>query len=159
MITDIEDFFAKGCGRCDRFATPACSANQWHDGLTGLRAICRSAGLVETVKSVVRVSLIIGVGVRPATEPFAQLPREQDESLSGDEIRTVLRGEKVIKNIVDDPAPDSRRASVPSSGRPMPPAPPCPAPPPGSRCRASPCARLPDRARNPAPRCAWSASP
>ena len=50
MITDIEDFFAKGCGRCDRFATPACSANQWHDGLTGLRAICRSAGLVETVK-------------------------------------------------------------------------------------------------------------
>ena len=50
MITDIEDFFAKGCGRCERFATPACSANQWHAGLTGLRAICRSAGLVETVK-------------------------------------------------------------------------------------------------------------
>lgn len=50
MITEIEDFFSKGCGRCERFATPACSANQWHDGLTGLRAICRSAGLVETVK-------------------------------------------------------------------------------------------------------------
>lgn len=50
MITDIEDFFAKGCGRCERFDTPACSANKWHDGLTGLRAICRSAGLVETVK-------------------------------------------------------------------------------------------------------------
>ena len=50
MITDIEDFFAKGCGRCERFATPACSANKWHDGLTRLRAICRSAGLVETVK-------------------------------------------------------------------------------------------------------------
>ena len=50
MITDIEDFFAKGCGRCERFATPACSANQWHAGLTGLRAICRAAGLVETVK-------------------------------------------------------------------------------------------------------------
>ncbi len=47
----------------------------------------------------------------------------EHESLSGDEIRTVLRGEKVIKIIVDDPAPDSRRASVPSSGRPMPPAP------------------------------------
>jgi uncharacterized protein YdeI (YjbR/CyaY-like superfamily) len=50
MITDIEDFFSKGCGRCDRFATPACSANQWHTGLTGLRALCRSAGLVETAK-------------------------------------------------------------------------------------------------------------
>lgn len=50
MITDIEDFFSKGCGRCERFDTPACSANKWHDGLTGLRDICRSAGLVETVK-------------------------------------------------------------------------------------------------------------
>lgn len=50
MITDIEDFFSKGCGRCERFDTPACSANQWHAGLTGLRAICHSAGLVETVK-------------------------------------------------------------------------------------------------------------
>lgn len=50
MITDIEDFFSKGCGRCERFATPACSANKWHAGLTALRAICRSAGLVETVK-------------------------------------------------------------------------------------------------------------
>lgn len=50
MITDIEDFFSKGCGRCERFATPACSANKWHAGLIALRAICRSAGLVETVK-------------------------------------------------------------------------------------------------------------
>ena len=45
------------------------------------------------------------------------------ESLSGDEIRTVLRGEKVVKVVVDEPAADSRRASVPSSGRPMPPTP------------------------------------
>jgi uncharacterized protein YdeI (YjbR/CyaY-like superfamily) len=50
MITDIEDFFTKGCGRCERFATNACSANRWHAGLTRLRAICRSAGLTETVK-------------------------------------------------------------------------------------------------------------
>jgi cell division protease FtsH len=47
----------------------------------------------------------------------------EHESLSGDEIRTVLRGEKVIKVVVDEPAPDSRRASVPSAGRPVPPAP------------------------------------
>ncbi|MCC6716733.1 MAG: ATP-dependent zinc metalloprotease FtsH [Acetobacteraceae bacterium] len=47
----------------------------------------------------------------------------EHESLSGEEIRTVLRGEKVIKVVVDEPAPDSRRASVPSSGRPAPPSP------------------------------------
>ncbi|MBB3383927.1 MULTISPECIES: YdeI/OmpD-associated family protein [unclassified Rhizobium] len=50
MITDIEDFFAKGCGRCERFATPDCSTRLWIDGLNELRRICREAGLVETVK-------------------------------------------------------------------------------------------------------------
>jgi len=45
------------------------------------------------------------------------------ETLSGDEIRTVLRGEPVIKKVVDEPAPESRRASVPAAGRPLPPAP------------------------------------
>lgn len=50
MITDIEDFFTKGCGRCDRFATPDCSTRQWIGGLNELRRICREAGLVETVK-------------------------------------------------------------------------------------------------------------
>ncbi|MEJ0049577.1 MAG: ATP-dependent zinc metalloprotease FtsH [Rhodospirillales bacterium] len=37
------------------------------------------------------------------------------ESLSGDEIRQVLRGEPVIKKIVDEPAPETRRASVPTT--------------------------------------------
>ena len=50
MITDIEDFFTQGCGRCDRFATAACSARKWQPGLERLREICRSTGLVETVK-------------------------------------------------------------------------------------------------------------
>jgi uncharacterized protein YdeI (YjbR/CyaY-like superfamily) len=50
MISDIEDFFSKGCGRCERFATEACSARKWLPGLERLREICRSAGLVETVK-------------------------------------------------------------------------------------------------------------
>ena len=40
------------------------------------------------------------------------------ETLSGDEIRTVLRGEPIIRKVVDEPAPETRRASVPSSGRP-----------------------------------------
>ena len=41
------------------------------------------------------------------------------ETLSGDEIRTVLRGEPVVRKVVDEPAPESRRASVPNAGRPV----------------------------------------
>jgi len=40
------------------------------------------------------------------------------ETLSGEDIRTVLRGGPVIRTVVDEPAPDQRRASVPSSARP-----------------------------------------
>ena len=50
MITDAGDFFTKGCGRCDRFATPDCSTRLWIDGLNDLRRICRDMGLEETVK-------------------------------------------------------------------------------------------------------------
>jgi uncharacterized protein YdeI (YjbR/CyaY-like superfamily) len=50
MITEIEDYFTKGCGRCERFAGPDCSARQWSRGLDDLRQICADAGLVETVK-------------------------------------------------------------------------------------------------------------
>jgi cell division protease FtsH len=58
----------------------------------------------------------------------------EHETLSGDEIRTVLRGEPVIRKVVDEPAPESRRASVPTSGRPAssnPPGGAAPAPQPG----------------------------
>lgn len=50
MITDIEEYFSNGCGRCDRFGTPDCSTRRWRDGLDALRRICRDAGLRETVK-------------------------------------------------------------------------------------------------------------
>ena len=50
MITDIEDYFTKGCGRCKRFATPECSTRLWIDGLNDLRRICRDMGLDEVVK-------------------------------------------------------------------------------------------------------------
>ena len=44
------------------------------------------------------------------------------ETLSLDEIRTVLRGEKVIRKVNDEPAPDQRRASVPTTtSKPLPP--------------------------------------
>ncbi len=50
MITDIDDYFTKGCGRCDRFDTPDCSTRFWVAGLNDLRRICRDMGLIETVK-------------------------------------------------------------------------------------------------------------
>ena len=50
MITQIEDYFTLGCGRCDRFATPDCSARQWQPGLLALRYLCLGAGLIEVVK-------------------------------------------------------------------------------------------------------------
>ena len=50
MISDPDDFFTKGCGRCNRFATPNCSTRRWIDGLNHLRRICLDMGLEETVK-------------------------------------------------------------------------------------------------------------
>ena len=50
MISDPDDFFTKGCGRCDRFATPDCSTRLWIRGLNDLRRICLDMGLQETVK-------------------------------------------------------------------------------------------------------------
>jgi uncharacterized protein YdeI (YjbR/CyaY-like superfamily) len=50
MITDIEDYFTKGCGRCARFDTADCSTRRWADGLAELRRICLGNGLDEAVK-------------------------------------------------------------------------------------------------------------
>jgi uncharacterized protein YdeI (YjbR/CyaY-like superfamily) len=50
MISDADDFFTQGCGRCHRFSTPDCSTRLWIDGLNNLRRICLAMGLNETVK-------------------------------------------------------------------------------------------------------------
>lgn len=50
MITDVEEYFAKGCGRCARFDTPDCSTKAWLPGLLTLRRICREADLTEAAK-------------------------------------------------------------------------------------------------------------
>ena len=50
MITNPKEFFQDGCGRCKRFATEACSARLWSEGLAVLRALCLDAGLIETAK-------------------------------------------------------------------------------------------------------------
>lgn len=50
MITVIDDYFAKGCGRCKRFATADCSTQHWKRGLAALRRICLDEGVREAVK-------------------------------------------------------------------------------------------------------------
>jgi uncharacterized protein YdeI (YjbR/CyaY-like superfamily) len=50
MITEVEDYFTLGCGRCARFSTPDCSVQHWQAGLVALRALCLGAGLTEVVK-------------------------------------------------------------------------------------------------------------
>ena len=50
MITEPDEFFVRGCGRCSRFGTPDCSIHPWIDGLFHLRRICLGRGLEETVK-------------------------------------------------------------------------------------------------------------
>ena len=50
MITTPDAYFADGCGRCDRFATPDCSTRLWLPGLLTLRRILTDTGLVETAK-------------------------------------------------------------------------------------------------------------
>lgn len=50
MITEIEDYFSKGCGRCERFVTSDCSTRLWNSGLRDLRGICLESELIETVK-------------------------------------------------------------------------------------------------------------
>lgn len=50
MIALIEEYFARGCGRCARFDTPECSARLHAPALAALRQLCLDAGLDETVK-------------------------------------------------------------------------------------------------------------
>lgn len=50
MITQVDQFYERGCGRCDRFDTPECSTKFWLDGLLDLRRICKDVGLSEHAK-------------------------------------------------------------------------------------------------------------
>ena len=59
MITVIDDYFAKGCGRCERFATPDCSTRQWQAGLLELRQICLDAGLAAAKATPAQMAFII----------------------------------------------------------------------------------------------------
>lgn len=48
--TDADSWLADGCGRCDKYQTPACKVHRWPEVLVELRALARAAGLVEEMK-------------------------------------------------------------------------------------------------------------
>ncbi|MCB1404936.1 MAG: YdeI/OmpD-associated family protein [Rhodobacteraceae bacterium] len=50
MITEVASYFTDGCGRCSRFATDACSARIWAEGVARLRQMCLDAGLEESLR-------------------------------------------------------------------------------------------------------------
>ena len=50
MITDPNDYFIDGCGRCSKFQTDACKARIWAEPLALLREELLQSGLEEHAK-------------------------------------------------------------------------------------------------------------
>lgn len=50
MISDTNEYFLDGCGRCKKFATNDCKVRKWQEGLATLRQICLDLGLDEVAK-------------------------------------------------------------------------------------------------------------
>lgn len=50
MISDPNEYFSDGCGRCSKFRTLDCKVHIWREGLSTLREICLGKGLVEEAK-------------------------------------------------------------------------------------------------------------
>jgi uncharacterized protein YdeI (YjbR/CyaY-like superfamily) len=48
--TSVDSYLEEGCGRCDKFQTPACKVHRWRPALELLRDLVRSSGLVEEMK-------------------------------------------------------------------------------------------------------------
>ena len=48
--TSVDSYLAEGCGRCDRYQTPACKVHAWGPELVALRALVLASGLSETLK-------------------------------------------------------------------------------------------------------------
>ncbi len=80
MITEVGDFFTKGCGRCARFATPDCSALVWNEGLVALRRLCQEMGLAETVKWAHPVYMHAGRNIAILGGAAGRFPAELHES-------------------------------------------------------------------------------
>lgn len=50
MITNVNQYFIDGCGRCKLFATPQCKVNTWKEELQLLRMILQDSELTEECK-------------------------------------------------------------------------------------------------------------
>lgn len=50
MTTEIDVYFAEGCGRCPLGGTPDCKVHTWREALEKLRPIVLDSGLTEEVK-------------------------------------------------------------------------------------------------------------
>lgn len=48
--TSVDAYLRDGCGRCDKYQTPACKVHRWTAPLVTLRALVLDAGLVEEMK-------------------------------------------------------------------------------------------------------------
>jgi len=48
--TSVESYLAEGCGRCERFQTPACKVHTWAEVLVALRELLGETELSETMK-------------------------------------------------------------------------------------------------------------
>jgi uncharacterized protein YdeI (YjbR/CyaY-like superfamily) len=48
--TSVDAYLRDGCGRCDKYQTPACKVHRWTTLLVELRALVRASGLVEEMK-------------------------------------------------------------------------------------------------------------
>ena len=49
-IGDVDEYFLRGCGRCQYFDSPACKVHRWTAALAELRRICLEVGLTEELK-------------------------------------------------------------------------------------------------------------
>ncbi len=50
MIQSLETYFTQGCGRCEKFAKPACKVQSWRAELAKLRSILQGTELTEELK-------------------------------------------------------------------------------------------------------------
>lgn len=48
--TSVDAYLRDGCGRCDKYRTPACKVHRWTKPLEALRALVLESGLVEEMK-------------------------------------------------------------------------------------------------------------
>lgn len=46
----VDAYLRDGCGRCDKYQTPACKVHLWTPALQALRALLLEAGLTEEMK-------------------------------------------------------------------------------------------------------------